>query len=122
LIPASGLYEWQKQGTGRKQPFFISLRDGEPFSFAGLWERWHDPEGEVVAHEKNSDMLFGPTYVRQDAGSGHDEKDKLGRALEIPPGSRATSVGSLSSNPEIAEGFRVSFMDAMPPQAATSLV
>jgi putative SOS response-associated peptidase YedK len=48
LIPASGFYEWQKQGTGRKQPFFISMRDGELFSFAGLWERWHDPEGEEV--------------------------------------------------------------------------
>jgi putative SOS response-associated peptidase YedK len=48
LISASGFYEWMKQGTGRKQPFFISLRDGEPFSFAGLWERWHDPEGEEV--------------------------------------------------------------------------
>jgi putative SOS response-associated peptidase YedK len=48
LIPASGYYEWQKQGTGRKQPFFICPRDGEPFSFAGLWERWHDPEGEEV--------------------------------------------------------------------------
>ncbi len=48
LIPASGFYEWQKRGTGRKQPFFISLRDGEPFSFAGLWECWHSSEGEVV--------------------------------------------------------------------------
>jgi putative SOS response-associated peptidase YedK len=48
LIPASGFYEWMKQGTGRKQPFFISPRDGELFSFAGLWECWHDPEGEEV--------------------------------------------------------------------------
>jgi len=48
LIPASGFYEWQKQGTGRKQPFFISPRDGELFSFAGLWECWHDPKGEEV--------------------------------------------------------------------------
>jgi putative SOS response-associated peptidase YedK len=48
LIPASGFYEWAKQETGRKQPFFISLRDGEPFSFAGLWERWHDPVGEEI--------------------------------------------------------------------------
>jgi putative SOS response-associated peptidase YedK len=48
LIPASGFYEWQKQGTGGKQPYFISPREGELFSFAGLWERWHDPEGEEV--------------------------------------------------------------------------
>jgi putative SOS response-associated peptidase YedK len=48
LIPASGFYEWQKQETGRKQPYFIFPREGELFSFAGLWERWHDPEGEQV--------------------------------------------------------------------------
>jgi putative SOS response-associated peptidase YedK len=48
LIPASGFYEWQKQAAGPKQPFFIRPRDGELFSFAGLWERWHDPEGEQV--------------------------------------------------------------------------
>jgi putative SOS response-associated peptidase YedK len=48
LIPASGFYEWQKQGTGGKQPYFISPREGELYSFAGLWERWHDPEGEEV--------------------------------------------------------------------------
>jgi putative SOS response-associated peptidase YedK len=48
LIPASGFYEWAKQGTASKQPFFISLRDADLFSFASLWERWYDPEGEVV--------------------------------------------------------------------------
>jgi putative SOS response-associated peptidase YedK len=49
LIPASGFYEWQKQATGPKQPFYIHPRDEEElFSFAGLWETWHDPEGEIV--------------------------------------------------------------------------
>jgi putative SOS response-associated peptidase YedK len=48
LIPASGLYEWQKSGSGRKQPYFIRPRDGGLFSFAGLWECWHDPRGETV--------------------------------------------------------------------------
>jgi putative SOS response-associated peptidase YedK len=48
LIPASGFFEWQKQGAGRKKPFFIRPRDGGLFSFAGLWERWHDPEGEEL--------------------------------------------------------------------------
>jgi putative SOS response-associated peptidase YedK len=39
LILADGFYEWQKVG-GKKQPFFIHLRDSEPFAFAGLWEHW----------------------------------------------------------------------------------
>lgn len=48
LIPASGFYEWQKTGAGRKQPYFIRPCDGGLFALAGLWERWHDPRGEAV--------------------------------------------------------------------------
>jgi putative SOS response-associated peptidase YedK len=47
LIPASGFYEWKKEGK-RKQPFFIRPRDGGLFALAGLWERWQAPEGEIV--------------------------------------------------------------------------
>jgi putative SOS response-associated peptidase YedK len=47
VLPASGFYEWQKQGIGRKQPYFIRPGDGGVFAFAGLWESWHDPEGEI---------------------------------------------------------------------------
>jgi putative SOS response-associated peptidase YedK len=41
LIPADGFYEW-KGPKGKKQPVFITLPDGEPFGFAGLWEVWDD--------------------------------------------------------------------------------
>jgi putative SOS response-associated peptidase YedK len=47
LIPADGFYEW-KAGGGRKQPYFIRARSGEPFAFAGLWETWTGPNGEEV--------------------------------------------------------------------------
>jgi putative SOS response-associated peptidase YedK len=39
LIPTDGFYEWQSSKT-RKQPYFIHRKDGEPFAFAGLYERW----------------------------------------------------------------------------------
>jgi putative SOS response-associated peptidase YedK len=39
LILSDGFYEWQKAG-GKKQPYLIRLRGGEPFAFAGLWEHW----------------------------------------------------------------------------------
>jgi putative SOS response-associated peptidase YedK len=45
LIPAEGFYEW-KVVNGGKTPFLIRRTDGEPFGMAGLWETWHDPEGE----------------------------------------------------------------------------
>jgi putative SOS response-associated peptidase YedK len=47
LIPADGYYEWKSVG-GRKQPYYFSMRDGDPFCFAGLWERWQPAEGEPV--------------------------------------------------------------------------
>jgi putative SOS response-associated peptidase YedK len=48
IIPASGYYEWLKKPDGR-QPYFISAADGGVLSFAGLWDRWKNPEtGEPV--------------------------------------------------------------------------
>jgi len=43
LIPASGFYEWKAQ-QGIKQPWYISMKSGEPMAFAGLWETWHTRE------------------------------------------------------------------------------
>ncbi len=49
IIPASGFYEWQKKGTGGKQPFYFYLKEKEVFGFAGLWEEWLDKEsGEML--------------------------------------------------------------------------
>jgi len=39
IIPADGFYEWTGP-KGNKQPVFITLPNGEPFGFAGLWEVW----------------------------------------------------------------------------------
>lgn len=43
LIPADGFYEWKRE-EGGKQPFYIHMKDGRPFAFAGLWEDWNDGE------------------------------------------------------------------------------
>jgi putative SOS response-associated peptidase YedK len=48
LVPASGYYEWAaRPGSKTKQPYYISLRDGGLFAFAGLWEHW-EKEGTVI--------------------------------------------------------------------------
>lgn len=47
LILADGFYEWQRVGADRR-PMRIVMRSGEPFAFAGLWETWRDPQGEVI--------------------------------------------------------------------------
>lgn len=47
LVVADGFYEWCKTGGG-KQPFFIHRADDRPIAFAGVWEAWRDPAGELV--------------------------------------------------------------------------
>ena len=39
LILADGFYEWRKTYSG-KQPYYMRMKDGSPFAFAGLWESW----------------------------------------------------------------------------------
>lgn len=67
IIPASGFYEWQKVGT-KKQPYYITLKDGSPMLFAGLWDRWTSPEGIVVESctilTTNSNELVSPLHDR----------------------------------------------------------
>lgn len=58
LVPADGFYEWQKV-TGGRQPWHFVVIDpsdvtggeaGEgPMTFAGLWESWRGPAGEVIS-------------------------------------------------------------------------
>lgn len=45
LVLADGFYEWRKEGDA-KTPYFISLADGSPFAFAGLWENWLSKESD----------------------------------------------------------------------------
>ncbi len=47
LVPADGFYEWQRV-VRQKQPFYIRMRDGLPFAFAGLWEYWEGPQGDAL--------------------------------------------------------------------------
>ena len=47
LIPASGYYEWKKEGK-EKRPTYIHFDDGHLFSMAGLWEEWTSPDDELL--------------------------------------------------------------------------
>lgn len=47
LVIADAFYEWQRTDEG-KIPMLVRLKSGKPFAFAGLWETWQSPEGEIV--------------------------------------------------------------------------
>ena len=51
LVPANGFYEWQTFGK-LKLPHLFTLRDEEPFAFAGIWEPAAETEFEQEATER----------------------------------------------------------------------
>ena len=89
LIPADGFYEW-KRTNGSKQPYYIHMKEGRPFAFAGLWESWKDEDGPEIRsctilttrpnalageiHDRMPVILAADTYdVWLDPGSDRDE-------------------------------------------------
>ena len=48
LVIADGFYEWQRSRKSQNAHAGCVLKSGEPFAFAGLWDSWRDPGGEIV--------------------------------------------------------------------------
>jgi putative SOS response-associated peptidase YedK len=46
LILADGFYEWKKEGD-KKIPYRFTLKNKQPFAFAGLWEKWDKHGGPM---------------------------------------------------------------------------
>ncbi|MBL4733358.1 MAG: SOS response-associated peptidase [Rhizobiaceae bacterium] len=47
LVPASGYYEWHRQGDA-KQAYLIRPRNGGILTFGGLMETWSSPNGSEI--------------------------------------------------------------------------
>jgi putative SOS response-associated peptidase YedK len=84
LIPADAFYEWKRDGK-TKQPFCFEINQGQLFAFAGLWDRWNDPNGNWV--KTCSILTTTPNAV---AESVHDRMpvilDPDGYDLWLDPG------------------------------------
>ena len=67
LVAADGFYEWRKEGKLRR-PFRIARRDGEPFAFAGLWERFTPAGGAAIVSftiiTTEANALLRPLHAR----------------------------------------------------------
>ena len=47
LVPAHGFFEWHTEGK-KKTPYYVKRKDDKPFAFAGLYDKWINPEtGEI---------------------------------------------------------------------------
>jgi putative SOS response-associated peptidase YedK len=67
LVPASGFYEWKKEGN-RRTPFYIHLKENPVFAFAGLCDICLDTTGTahpayvIITNRANS--LVAPMHDR----------------------------------------------------------
>ncbi|MBP2673320.1 MAG: hypothetical protein H6Q84_160 [Deltaproteobacteria bacterium] len=133
LIPASGFFEWRRI-DGRKQPYFIRMRDGSPFALAGLWEPGKEPEDPVgtcaiLTTESNSvvsplhdrmPVIVGPDRYEQWLAPGAGSPDSLKPLLAPwpPGGMEAWPVGPRVNNPRIDDEECVAlFRGTVPPVA-----
>lgn len=48
LIPADGFYEWERHGK-ISQPYYFQMKDGTPFAFAGVWDRWKSDGNTIIS-------------------------------------------------------------------------
>ena len=49
LVPADGFYEWNKDKSLKdRRPWRVIDPDRRAFAFAGVWEPWRNPEGEII--------------------------------------------------------------------------
>ena len=111
LIAADGFYEWQKD-TKPKQPWRITLKDGGPFAFAGLWERWEKaPDGVPVEsctiittaanalvarlHDRMAVILPAEAYGPWLGEAGRSTGRKLNAASGLAPSATAPELLAL---------------------------
>lgn len=114
LIVAHGFYEWQTNGQ-RKTPYFIHLRSGRPFGFAGIWSFERDAVGtrvvtcaivtcapnELMAPTHNRMPVILPAAVRDqwlDPNAG--EADLRALLTPLPPGEmEAYEISTVVNSP-----------------------
>ncbi|MFM9105731.1 MAG: SOS response-associated peptidase [Chloroflexota bacterium] len=88
IVPISGFYEWQEI-AGKKQPFYITARDGLAWGLAGLYDEREDDEGGSVASftvvTTSANALLRPLHERMPVIlRREDEAEWLDRDAEEP--------------------------------------
>lgn len=121
IIPASGYYEWRKGADGKKQPYYISMADGELMGFAGIYSSWMGPSGEeidtaaIITVPSNAELKTVhdrmPAIIAKEQLAdwldvrGVDAKDAYKMLRPLPEGvvalhSVSTRVGSINNDDE----------------------
>lgn len=142
IIPADAFYEWTavtdpSAKKPRKQPWCIQRNDGAPFSFAGMFESWKDPEGDG-SRIRSCTILTGPanSAIRPihdrmpimippsqwDAWLDPADLDaaKLLESIEAPP-SELFTIHAVSTAVNNSRSTGAELMDEVEPMTESSL-
>ena len=106
IIPADGFYEWKRVGKN-KTPYFIHLKDNEPFAMAGLWERWTSPDGGKL--DSCTILTTSPNELMQEL---HDRMPVILAPDAI--GTWLNSESSAANLSDLTQPFSSGKMDAYP--------
>jgi putative SOS response-associated peptidase YedK len=80
LVPADGFYEWNKDKSLKdKTPWRIVDPDRPAFAFAGVWDGWRSPEGEIVRSfaiaTTNANEKLSPIHDRMPVMLRREDED-----------------------------------------------
>ncbi len=117
IIPADGWFEWQKSATGKKIPHYFSAVDETLLGFAGLYESWKRPDGEmlwsctILTKEAIPEISYihdrMPVFVHRDLRSAWlqpgqaplaEVLDAASSATQLQVWEVATAVGNVRNN------------------------
>lgn len=67
IVPASGFYEWKREGA-RPEPWLFRLKDDEPFFIAALWQPGpEDQAGSCLLITTSPNEVMAPIHDRMPA-------------------------------------------------------
>jgi len=93
LVPADGFFEWNKDKKD-KRPWRIVDPDRPAFAFAGIWEGWRNPEGEITRSfaiiTTNANQKLAPVHDRMPVILNREDEDAW-----LDPGSAEPKLLSL---------------------------
>jgi putative SOS response-associated peptidase YedK len=108
LMPADGFFEWFPGPP--KVPHYFQLASGEPFAFAGIWERWGESLETCALITTSANAVVGPVHHRMpvilhpvdyapwlDPGTKPEELDAMLRPYDGPM--TDTAVGPYVNSP-----------------------
>ena len=126
LVPTTGFYEWKTSGSV-KQPYYITLKNEELFSFAGIWEEFANSDGEliytysIITTEPNSLMANihsrMPVILRKEDESNWLEDNVVSRlsTLLVPFDSNLMKAFPVSNKVNSAANNDASLIEEVPP-------